>query len=251
MQLDLCGKRALVTGSTKGIGFAIAQALHAEGCCVALNGRNENSLAIMTAKLAGSVSVVGDVTIAQEAQRVVREAVNSLGGLDILVCNVGSGQSVPPGNENYGEWQRVFSKNLWSTTNTVEAARDALVATKGAIICISSICGLEVINGAPITYSVAKAAINAYVRGIARPLGRQGVRINAVAPGNILFDGSVWARKKAADELAVQTMLEENVALRSLGMPADVANLVTYLASKRSGFCTGAVWNVDGGQTRA
>jgi 3-oxoacyl-[acyl-carrier protein] reductase len=251
MQLDLCGKTALVTGSTKGIGLAIAQALHAEGCFVALNGRNANSLAIATAQLAGAVSVVGDVTIALEAQRVIREAVNSLGGLDILVCNVGSGHSVPPGNENDGEWQRVFSKNLWSTTNTVEAARDALVTSKGVIICISSICGLEVINGAPITYSVAKAALNAYVRGIARPLGRQGVRINAIAPGNILFDGSVWARKIAADELAVQAMLEENVALGSLGTPTDVANLVAYLASERSGFCTGAVWTVDGGQIRA
>jgi len=193
----------------------------------------------------------GDVTRPEEAQRVVADAMAVLGRLDILVCNVGSGRSVSPGEENHEEWQRVFATNLWSATNTVEAARGVPAVSRGAIVCISSICGLEVVPGAPLTYSAAKAALHAYVRGIARPLGRQGIRINAVAPGNILFDGSVWSRKSDEDADAVRAMLERDVALASLGTTRDVASLVAYLASPRAGFATGGVWTLDGGQVHS
>ena len=251
MELDLSEKVALVTGSSKGIGWAIAQTLHAEGCRIALNGRNEAALTAATTQLDGSIALVGDVTQPAEAKQIVAEVLSTYGQLDILVCNVGSGRSVPPGNENAEEWQRVFALNLWSTTNMVEVARDALAASKGVIVCISSICGLEVIPDAPVTYSAAKAGLHAYVRGIARPLGKQGVRINAIAPGNILFDGSVWSRKLKEDAPAVQAMLSKGIALGSLGTPADEASLVAYVASSRSGFATGGVWTLDGGQVHA
>jgi 3-oxoacyl-[acyl-carrier protein] reductase len=251
MQLELAGKNALVTGSSRGIGRAIAEVLHAEGCRVALNGRNASDLNTTAAALPGSCAVAGDVTRPDEARRVVDEVVAALGRLDILVCNVGSGRSVPPGDETHDEWQRVFALNLWSATNTVEAAREAVVHAKGTIVCVSSICGLEVLPGAPVTYSAAKAALHAYVRGIARPLGREGVRINAVAPGNILFEDSVWRRKLDESPEAVQTMLDRDVALGRLGQPREVAELVAYLASPRSGFVSGAVWTMDGGQIRS
>ncbi len=251
MQLNLAGKTALITGSSKGIGLAIAQALHAEGCKVVLNSRNLVELAKVTAQLYGAIGVAGDVTQPTEAHRVVTEVIKSFGKLDIVVCNVGSGKSVPPGEETPEEWQRVFALNLWSTTNTVAAARDALADSKGTIVCISSICGLEVIVGAPITYSAAKAALHAYIRGMARPLGKQGIRINAIAPGNILFDGSVWSRKLSENATAVQAMLEKDVALSCLGTPQDVASLVVYLASSPAGFATGAIWTLDGGQVHS
>ena len=251
MRLDLSEKVALVTGSSKGIGWAIAQTLHAEGCRVTLNGRDASNLAAATAQLPGAIGVIGDVTHPAKAQQIIAEVLNTFGRLDILICNVGSGRSVPPGHETAYEWQRVFALNLWSVTNSVEAARDALTASKGVVVCISSICGLEVIPGAPVTYSAAKAALHAYVRGIARPLGKQGVRINAVAVGNILFDGSVWAQKLAKDAVEVQAMLAKDVALGSLGTPADVGSLVAYLASPRSAFASGSVWGLDGGQVHA
>ena len=251
MQLDLTEKVALVTGSSKGIGLSIAQTLHSEGCRVALNARNAKDLGTAAGKLAGSIGVLGDVTQPPEAQQIINEVISIFGRLDILICNVGSGRSVPPGKETAEEWQRVFALNLWSTTNIVEAARDALFASKGVIVCISSICGLEVIPGAPVTYSSAKAALHAYVRGIARPFGIQGVRINAITPGNILFDGSVWSRKLVEDGPGVHDMLAKNVALGSLGSPVDVANLAAYLASPRSGFASGSVWTLDGGQVHA
>ena len=251
MQLELAGKTALVTGSSRGIGWAIAEVLHGEGCRLALNGRNADDLASAAANLPGTLVVAGDMTRPDEARRVIDNAVAALGRLDILVCNTGGGNSVPPGNETHAEWQRVFALNLWSTTNTVEAARGALAASRGVIVCISSICGLEVVPGAPVTYSAAKAALHAYVRGIARPLGKQGIRINAVAAGNILFDGSVWSRKLSEDPGAVQEMLGRDVALASLGAPRDVAELVAYLASRRAGFATGGVWTLDGGQVHS
>lgn len=251
MLLELTGKTALITGSSRGIGRAIAKALHDEGCKVALHGRTAENLKTATADMPGSVALTGDLTQPAEAVQVIAEAVAKLGRLDILVCNVGGGRSIPPGNETYEEWQRVFALNLWSTTNTVEAARQALVASHGVIVCVSSICGLEVVTDAPVTYSAAKAALHAYVRGVARPLGKQGIRINAVASGNILFDGSVWAKKMAENPAAIQTMLERDVALVRLGTPRDVAELVAYLASPHAAFATGGIWTLDGGQVRS
>jgi 3-oxoacyl-[acyl-carrier protein] reductase len=251
MELELNGKVALVTGSSRGIGRAISETLHAEGCKVVINGRSREDLVSAAEALPDSVIAQGDISQPQDAKRVVDQALVSFGGIDILICNIGSGSSVPPGEENHEEWQRVFAVNLWSTTNIVEAARNALAASKGSIVCISSICGKEVVPGAPITYSVAKAALNAYVRGIALPLGKQGVRINAVAPGNIMFDGSVWSRKLAEDAGAVKKMLARDVALGKLGAPKDVAELVAYLVSPRASFATGGVWTLDGGQAHS
>jgi len=251
MELELDGKVALVTGSSRGIGLAIAKTLHAEGCRVAINGRNREDFASLADLLPEAVIAQGDVTKPQESQKVVEKVLDAWGKIDILICNVGSGGSVPPGEESYEEWQRVFATNFWSTTNTVEAARNALAVSKGCIVCISSICGNEVIAGAPVTYSAAKAALNAYVRGIARPLGKHGIRINAVAPGNIMFEGSVWSRKQAEDSGAVNMMLERDVALTKFGTPRDVAELVAYLVSPRAGFATGGVWALDGGQVHS
>lgn len=133
----------------------------------------------------------------------------------------------------------------------VEAAREALVASRGTIICISSICGLEVIPGAPITYSAAKAALHAFVRGVARPLGKQGVRINAIAPGNVLFEESVWSRKIAEDRAGVEEVISREVSLGRFGSPQEIADLVAFAASPLSAFATGQIWTLDGGQSRA
>jgi len=251
MELNLAGKTALVTGSSRGIGLSIARVLHSEGCRVAINGRNEIDLGIASSQLPGAVGFSGDVTRPIEAQKIVQDVINTFGKLNIVICNVGSGRSVPPGKETADEWQRVFSLNLWSTTNIVEAARTSLAASRGVVVCVSSICGLEVIPGAPVTYSTAKAALHAYIRGIARPLGQEGVRINAVAPGNILFDGSIWSRRIIEDEQSVKSMLESNVALGRLGSSEDVANAVCYLASPISAFASGAIWTLDGGQVHS
>lgn len=253
MQLQLQGKSVLVTGSSKGIGRAIAEAFLAEGAEVAFNGRNADELERVVAAQAGgkAIAVVGDVGQRDQARGVIERVLAAFGKLDVLVCNVGSGRSVPPGSETHEEWLRVFELNLWSATNIVEAGRHALTTSGGAIVCISSVCGQELVPGAPLTYSVAKAALNAYVRGIARPLGKDGVRINAIAPGNILFEGSVWQRKLNEDAAAVGQMLARDVALAKLGTPKDVANLALWLASPVASFCTGSIFVADGGQVHS
>lgn len=251
MDLRLDNKVVLITGSSRGIGLAIAKILHAERCSVVLNGRNSDELDQAVSELSGSVGFVADVSVPDQAKRLIDETLKTHSRIDGVVCNVGSGSSVPPGSEDFDEWQRVFSENLWSTTNIVEAASEALAKNKGSIVCTSSICGLEVVPAAPVTYSTAKAALHAYVRGISRPLGKSGVRINAIAPGNILFEGSVWERKLEESAGAVAEMLDRDVALGKLGTPEDVANLAAYLLSPVSCFATGSVWTLDGGQTHS
>jgi len=253
LQLSLQGKSVLVTGSSRGIGRAIGEAFLAEGSQVAFNGRNLGDLElVVTSNSDGkAIAICGDVSKPDQASEVIKQTLEAFDKLDILICNVGDGRSVPPGAETHAEWLRVFEQNLWTTTNMVEASREALIQTQGAIVCISSICGQEVIDGAPVTYSVAKAALNAYVRGIARPLGKAGIRINAIAPGNIIFDGSIWQRKLVEDSILVEQMLHRDVALAKLGTPTDVANLALWLASPAASFCTGSIFVADGGQVHS
>ena len=123
MELNLSGKVALITGSSKGIGRGIAKALHDEGCKVALNSRNKHDLIKVACQLKGSIYIEGDVTVPEDVKRVVQEVLGSFGKLDILVCNVGSGKSVGPGKETLEEWNRIFDINFWSTINTVDAAK--------------------------------------------------------------------------------------------------------------------------------
>ena len=250
MAFDFQDKFVLVTGSTRGIGRAIAEAFGLAGARVAINGRDEAGLAEAVGGRSGYLGVCGDVAVPNDAKRVVDETLDAFRRIDVLVCSVGGGRSVSPGDETLEEWQRVFALNLWSTTNMVEAARASLARSKGSIVCVSSICGDEVIEGAPVTYSAAKAALNSYVRGIARPLGREGIRINAIAPGNILFDGSVWSRRLSDDPEAVEAMLRDETALGRLGTPAEVADAVLFVASTATAFTTGSVWTLDGGQRR-
>ena len=251
MNLELEGKTAIVTGASRGIGFAIASCLANEGCHVVINARDEKGLDQAAAKIDGHVTTIsGDVREPGVAEKIVAAAHAINARLDILVCNVGSGRSVPPGEESRTDWEDMLTINLIASTMMVEAAEDALSAFGGSIVCISSICGLEAL-GAPVPYAAAKAALNAYVKNVARPLAKRGIRINAVAPGNILFEGSVWERKLAAESDAVKEMLTRDVSLARLGTPEEIADTVSFLASPRSAFTTGSVVVVDGGQVRS
>jgi 3-oxoacyl-[acyl-carrier protein] reductase len=252
MKLELGGRVALVTGASRGIGLAIARMLAAEGADVALAARSKDSLKSACAEIGGHTSIhIADVTDPAAALAMAQDVEKRWGKIDILICNVGSGASAPPGHENAAEWRRVIDLNLFATTNTIEATRPLMQRGSGdrAIVCVSSICGLAAL-GAPVTYSAAKAALNATVRGLARPLAQEGIRINAVAPGNILFEGSTWTRKLAENKAGVEDMLAREVPLRRLGTPDEIADVVGFLASPRAAFITGTVIVADGGQLR-
>ena len=139
MDLGISGKVALVTGSSRGIGFAIAQALMAEGCVVVLNGRDREKLADAASRLGNPPALAADVSEITRCKELLSFTLDKGGRLDILVCNVGSGSSVPPGEETSEEWQRMFDVNLAGAVNMVDTARPALADTGGSILCISSI----------------------------------------------------------------------------------------------------------------
>ena len=249
MNLNLTGKRVLVTGSTSGIGLAIARSFVNHESRVLINGRDEKAVVEQSEHL-GCHGCVADVTDKSQVHELVSDTRKLLGGLDILICNVGSGRSVPPGEEQATEWQRMFELNLFSTTNLVGELKPMLAESKGSIVCISSICGMEVVPNAPVTYSASKAALGAYVAGIARPLGKLGIRINAVAPGNVMFEGSVWEYKLSRDQAATNEMLSREVSLSRFASLTEVSDAVVFLASDASSFTTGQILAVDGGQVR-
>lgn len=249
MRLELDGKTALVSGASRGIGLAIARMLYAEGCKVALLARGREGLDQAAKDFDGKALLQScDAADPVAARAAVDAIAQQTGGLDVLVCNAGSGASVPPGSETDAEWRRVLDVNLFSALNMIAAARPHL-RKGGTIVCISSITGLAAL-GAPVTYSAAKAALNAAVKGLARPLAGEGVRINAIAPGNILFPGGTWDRKLAEDRAGVEAMLSREVALGRLGTPDEIAALAVFLASPRASFITGTIQVADGGQLR-
>lgn len=246
MKLGLEGKTALVSGASRGIGLAISRALHGEGCNIALAARGREGLEAAAASMPNASVHLGDAVT--DAKAIVEDAAEKWNGLDILICNVGSGASVQPGTEDETELRRMFDLNLYSALNMIAAARPRLTSG-GAIVCISSICGLAAL-GAPVGYSAAKAALNAAIKSLMRPLAAQGLRINAIAPGNILFEGSTWDRKLKDDKAGVEAMLAREVALGRLGTPDEIASLAVFLASPRAAFITGSVYVADGGQLR-
>lgn len=251
MDLRLKNKIVLITGSSHGIGKSIAKAFHDEGCIIILNGRNEEELVELKNTLKERVDyVVADVTKPDDCNKLMNEIISNHKKLDILICNVGLSRSVKPGLEDSYEWQKILNANLHSTTNMIKVAEEHLGKTSGSIVCISSIAGLDILNDAPITYSTAKAALNFYIRGISRPLAKKGIRINGVAPGNIMFKNSVWERKIKEDEEGVKKIIENEVAMKRLGNSEEIADFVVFTASPRNSFSTGSIFVVDGGQIK-
>lgn len=248
MDFSLTGKNVLVTGSTKGIGLEIAKKFKREGCNVIINSRNEFELEKEKALNSFADIFPADFSNYEQTKKNIPNLIEKIKHIDVLICNVGNGKSVPPGKENYAEWQRVFSSNFWSTIIAIELLEPYFKNNESSIVCISSICGVETIKGAPLTYSAAKASLNAYVKGISRPFGEKGIRVNAIAPGNILFPGSTWETKLKNDPQKVDNIIMNEVSLKSFGTPDDVANLSLFLASPLSKFVTGSIFTIDGGQ---
>lgn len=245
MELELKSKNVLVTGSSAGIGLEIAKSFSLEGAHVVTNSRSSTSSSFSSKHIVADLtSTVGLSTLNNKIE------LEFTSGIDVLICNIGSGKSVQPGSENLAAWQDSMNINFYSTTSVIELLKNKF-SKNASIICISSICGLEYIHNAPITYSVAKSALNTYVRAMSKVLGKSSVRINAIAPGNILFPGSTWDNKIKSGKESVYEMISKEVALNTIGTPEDIANIALFLASSKAKFITGAIFEVDGGQVRS
>jgi 3-oxoacyl-[acyl-carrier protein] reductase len=255
MNLSLKDRVALVAGSSRGIGRAIAAELLAEGCRVCLTGRDEASLGKAYGELVseyGDESILklrADFTEPGTAKQVIDAILARWGSLHMLIANVGSGKGTAGWDIGSAEWNSIFAENLSASVWLAQAAIPALSGAGGSIVFISSICAVEA-TPAPLPYSAAKAALNNYAKNLSRVVADQKIRVNVVAPGNILFPGGSW--DKRFRELPEQTrqMLESQVPMRRFGDPAEIASLVAFLCSDRAAFITGSCYLADGGQTR-
>ena len=236
---------ALISGSTHGIGQAIARRFVDDGWTVIQNSRNP----ISNTELVGAKHYIADVTNLTECKSLVGSVISELGRIDALVCNTGSGSDIGVEFSKIERWDHFLRINLNSASNLISAALNALKSSKGSVTAISSICGMVTIEGAPIEYSAAKAALNTYIKSLAIKHGPEGVRFNVVAPGNVLFGGSTWDRKLKVDTAAVLAYISENVPMNGFVDPQEVAAAVAFLASQESNSTTGAVLVIDRGQS--
>ena len=143
----------------------------------------------------------------------------------------------------------MFNQNFFTAANAIEFSKKKLLQRKGSIICISSICGNELVKGAPITYSTAKAALNFYLKSLSHYMSYKGVKINIISPGNIFFKGSVWHKKMKKNKKQTEKLIKKIVPLNTFGKVEDISSMVSYLVSENSRFITGSNFVIDGGQT--
>ena len=249
MDLGLHGKRAIVTGGTRGIGRAIANLLAAEGCDVAICARHRDAVDEAVAALArGGVKATGgavDVADLPALRRWVGEAAESLGGLDIFVANV---SALAQGMDEEA-WRRGFEIDVMGTVFGVEAALPFIEKSDaGAVVVVGSTAMAEV-YGPTRSYAAVKAAIIPYVKGLARNLAAKNIRANLVSPGNVYFKGGVWNIVEERNPEMFKSMLARNPTGR-MGTPEEVANAVVFLASPRASFITGTNLIIDGALTQ-
>lgn len=250
MDLGLRDKRAIVTGSSSGIGLAIATMLIEEGALVTLNGRSTSRLKSALVQTAADDFVSADVSTPEGATKLVTEFAARHRDLDLLVCNVGNGRVQDRLSNPQHYWNQTIADNLLSATYVMSAAEELLVASRTVVVCISSICGHEAL-GCPTSYAVSKAALDHFIKCEARRLGRRGVRINGVAPGNVMFPGSTWEAKQAENPVQVAAMLDRDVPLGRFASAEEIAAATVFLLSSRSSFISGHILIVDGGQTKS
>jgi 3-oxoacyl-[acyl-carrier protein] reductase len=252
MDLGLRGRRALITGGSRGIGFAVAEALAAEGAAVGLVARDAAGLAAAAERLGPRgvpvATAVADVTDTPGLKRAVDDIATTLGGLDHLVANaggtVGRGNLASAGDDDF---TATFALNAGHAAELIRAGLPHLrAAGGGSVVIISSITGMR---PAPRTaYAAAKAAEIHLAATAAQELAPAGIRVNAVSPGSIMFPGGGWDTFQQENPEDFAAFLATQFPSGRLGRPEEVADVVTFLLSAKASWITGANLAVDGGQ---
>ena len=247
MDLQLQGKRALVTGASRGIGRAIAETLAAEGCALALCARSEDTLEKAAAQLRERGAQVFaqpvDVTDSAALAAFVDASAEELGGLDVVVSNVSAGASKTP-----DQWQKSLDGDLLPLVRLIEASVPHLEQQGGgSIISIGTTNAFDTVRPAsPNAYSALKAAVLHHAAAQARVLAPKGIRVNTVSPGPVEFPGGDWEKIREGRREVYDEVLGK-IPVGRYGRPEDVAAAVAFLASPRSGFTNGVNLVVDGG----
>jgi 3-oxoacyl-[acyl-carrier protein] reductase len=257
MDLALTDKVAIVTGSSKGLGLASARALVAEGCKVCICARGEERLAEAAieveavAKRPGMVAAVqADVSTAPGVELVIARTVETFGGLDILVNNVGRAAGTDIVSTTDAEWQSALDDTLFPA---IRASRLAVPHMKtrggGVILMIASIWGRE--SGGRMTYNAVKAAEISLAKAMAQQLAPLNIRVNSIAPGSISFPGGSWHQRQQADPEGMAAFIKRDLPFGRFGRADEVGNVVAFLASARASWVSGASITVDGCQSKS
>ena len=257
MDLGLADKVAIVTGSSRGLGLASARALVAEGCRVCLCARGEERLAEAAveveavARKPGMVlTVQADVSTPAGVERVIDRTVETFGGLDILVNNVGKAGGADLLDTSDAEWQAAIDETLFPA---IRASRLAVPLMQqrggGVIVLIASIWGRE--SGGRMTYNAVKAAEISLGKALAQQLAPLNIRVNSVAPGSVLFPGGSWHRRQQADPEGSAQFISRELPFGRFGRADEVGAVVAFLASARASWLSGACIPVDGCQSRS
>jgi 3-oxoacyl-[acyl-carrier protein] reductase len=246
MDLGLKGKKAIVTGGKRGLGFATASLLADEGCDVAICARGDVDEAVAALSSKG-VKAYGEGIDAADADAYkawLAKAVEQLGGVDVFVHNMSAASG--RGEES---WVNNLNLDIFGLTRAVEVLGEPLSAGDGgAIVCLSSIAAQEEFAG-PGSFGPMKAAMTAYANNLAQQMAPKGVRVNIVSPGPVYFEGGNWDRIKTHMESFYDATVAK-MPLKRLGSPSEVANTVVFLASPAASLITGGNVVIDGGYTK-
>ena len=247
MDLGLAGKRAIITGGSRGIGFAIAQTLIDEGASVAICARGAGGVDDAVAALGDAAwgSAV-DVADPDAYAAWISEAIEHLGGLDIFVGNV----AFTPDADAEARWKAAFDVDLMHCVRGYDTAQQALAASDaGSVVFISSVSGvMSELPPEETAYGAMKAALISFASQTAQAAAADGIRVNVVSPGPIFFDGGVWDEVRQAEPDFYEFALGLP-ALGRMGTSEEVARTVAFLASPASSFTTGANLRVDENQS--
>jgi len=253
----LSGKVAIITGSSSGIGLAVAEKLAAHGTKVTLSGRNLDGLAeakkkcIAAGLKEGDVcTVAGEITDEHTRERLVAETVKQFGKIDILVNNAGASplSSVAMGNATLQTFDKVFDINVRALVDLTMKAVPHLIKTKGNVVNVASVGGIRPVPNF-MFYCMAKSSVEMFSRCLAQELGPQGVRVNTVSPGLIRTNlpASAGLSKEAAKNVFDSDMSKKRQVIGRVGEPEDIANLIGFLVSDAASFVTGSNYVSDGG----
>jgi 3-oxoacyl-[acyl-carrier protein] reductase len=242
MTIDLTGKTAFITGSTRGIGLAIARAFHGAGAKVAIVGRDADRARSVAAELGDrAVGVACDVAVAEQVEAAMSAAESALGPVDILVNNAGLTRDNILLRLTDADWDAVLDANLKGAFHTTRVAIKGMMKRRsGRIINVTSVVGLSG-NKGQANYAASKAGLIGFTKSVAKEYAGRGILANCIAPGYIETDMT-----SGLPEAAKNTLLQ-GIALGRLGRPEDVAGAALFLASDLASYITGQVLVVDGG----
>lgn len=256
MDLELSGKVAVVTGSSRGIGHYIARRLVEEGCKVALCARDGERLEEAAAELASLgtevIAVEADLTEPDAPGQLIQTTVERLGGVDILVNNVGGNRRKPFEEATDEDWHAITELNFMSHVRCSRAAIPHMRSRgEGSILFVSSVFGREAGGPGLSIYNSTKSALISVAKIMSLELAADRIRVNSIAPGSIRFPGGSWDRRVREQPEEMRKFVEENLPIGRFGTADEIADVAAFLVSRRASLITGACLNVDGGQSRS